>query len=379
MESERHGNPVSAASSRDRFQQLDALRAVAIVVVMLHHYINPPILLSGFGVTFLFVLSGYFATNTLLKLRLRMDEGRTDMGGAVKDFYMRRYLRICPMYFLVLLLTALFNVEGARDSLPWNAFFLANVQTVLSGEWNGRFSPMWSLSFLEQFYLIWPFMVLCVPRRRMVQVLLCMTAVGPAWRLICYWQNLSAIDWCVSPLSSCDAVGCGALLAVARMGLVGERVLPRLIWTARWIGLPGYLLLVWAKGIHQTPWYTEVMIPLLASLSFVWLADKASRGFEGVTGAVFNIPILAHIGRMSYSIFLLHTFTELLLPHIGVMGQMLDSNYRFLVLIPASVALASVSWYWIERPIMEMRRRMPRPTLPPVTTDEVTAAAVVEL
>jgi len=52
---------VSAVASRGRFQQLDALRAVAIAVVMLHHYINPPILLSGFGVTFLFVLSGYFA------------------------------------------------------------------------------------------------------------------------------------------------------------------------------------------------------------------------------------------------------------------------------------------------------------------------------
>ncbi len=198
---------MSGASSKERFQQLDALRAVAIGVVMLHHYISPPILLSGFGVTFLFVLSGYFATNTLVKLRKRMEEGRTDMGGAVKDFYLRRYLRICPMYFLVLLVTALCNVDGARDSLPWNTLFLANVQTMLTGQWNGRFSPMWSLSFLEEFYLIWPFVVLTLPRRRLVPVLLWMTALGPGWRLICYCLNLSAIDWSVSPLSSCDAVG----------------------------------------------------------------------------------------------------------------------------------------------------------------------------
>ena len=364
---------MSAAPSKDRFQQLDALRAVAIAVVMLHHYINPPILLSGFGVTFLFVLSGYFATNTLLKLRVRLEEGRTDTGGAVKDFYMRRYLRICPMYFLVLLVTAFFNVDGARDSLPWNAFFLANMQTVLTGQWNGRFAPMWSLSFLEQFYLIWPFVVLCIPRRRLVPVLLCMTALGPAWRLICYCGNLSAIDWSVSPLASCDAVGCGALLAVARVGMVGERVLPRLIWTARWLGLPGTLLLVAAKGAHHTPWFTEVVIPFLASLSFVWLAEKASRGIHGVVGFVFNIPALAQVGRMSYSIFLIHNFTELLLPHVGVLGRIMDTNYRFLVLIPASVALASLSWYCIERPIMELRRRMPRPTLPEMTRDPVGA------
>ena len=362
------------ALSRDRFQQLDALRAVAIAIVMLHHYINPPILVSGFGVTFLFVLSGYFSTNTLLKLRKRMDGGETGIGGAVKDFYLRRYLRICPTYFLVLLVTALFNVEGARDSLPWNAFFLANMQTVLSGEWNGRFSPMWSLSFLEQFYLIWPFVLLWCPRRRLVPVLVCITALGPVWRSICYWQDLSAINWCVSPLASCDAVGCGALLAVARLGMVGGKVLPRLIWAARWVGVPGYLLLVLAKGMHEPPWYTEIAIPLVASLAFVWLTEKASRGVGGLAGRMLNNETLAHIGQMSYSIFLIHTFTELLLPHVGVLGRVLDSNYRFLVLIPGTVALANFSWHYIERPIMELRRRMPRAALPVLTAPVVAVA-----
>lgn len=368
---------MSEPSSRDRFQQLDALRAVAIAVVMLHHYISPPILLSGFGVTFLFVLSGYFATNTLLKLRKQMMDGRTDTGGAIKDFYMRRYLRICPMYFLVLLLTAIFNVEGARDSLPWNAVFLANVQTIVTGEWNGRFAPLWSLSFLEQFYLIWPFVVLLLPRRSMASVLLFMIALGPVWRLICFWQNLSAIQWSVGPLSSCDAVGCGALLAVARLGMTSERVLPRLIWVARWVGVPGFLILMGLKAVHMQPWYTEVVIPLVASLAFVWLSEKASRGFSGPVGALFNNETLAQIGRMSYSIFLVHTFTELLLPHVGVLGRILDSNYRCLVLIPGSVALASMSWHWIERPIMEMRRRMPKPTLP-VLEPETAGVAVGE-
>lgn len=365
---------MNTGTSRDRFQQLDALRAVAIAVVMLHHYINPPILLSGFGVTFLFVLSGYFATNTLLKLRRQVEEGRTETGGAVKEFYLRRYLRICPMYFLVLLLTALFNVEGARESLPWNAFFLANIQTVLSGEWNGRFAPMWSLSFLEQFYLIWPFVVLWCPRRRLAPVLLCVTALGPAWRCICYWQNLSGIEWCVSPLASCDAVGLGALLAVARMGRAGEDVLPRLVWAARWVGLPGYVYLLCAKGTHSPPWYTEIVIPFVAALAFVWLAEKASRGFGGVVGAVFNSEGLAHIGRMSYSIFLIHTFTELLVPRVGVLGELLDSNYRFLVLIPGTVLLANLSWQWIERPIMELRRRLPRGTLAGMRTPAAEAS-----
>jgi peptidoglycan/LPS O-acetylase OafA/YrhL len=365
---------VKAASSNDRFQQLDALRAVAIAIVMLHHYVNPPILLSGFGVTFLFVLSGYFSTNTLLKLRRTMENGRAGMGGAVKEFYLRRYLRIGPMYFLVLLFTALFNVEGARTSLPWNALFLSNIQTVVTGEWNGRFSPMWSLSFLEQFYLIWPFVVLTLPRRRLVPALIFMTALGPAWRTLCYWQDFSAIDWTVFPLSSCDAVGCGALLAVARMGMVGDKVLPRLIWTARWLGVPACLWLMVAKGMHERPWYTEIVIPLVASLAFVWLAEKASRGFAGPVGRLLNNETMAHIGRMSYSIFLIHSFTELLLPHVGILGRLLDSNWRFVVLMPCTVALANVAWRWIELPIQELRRRMPRPEMPVMTVPVVVPA-----
>jgi peptidoglycan/LPS O-acetylase OafA/YrhL len=146
------------------------------------------------------------------------------------------------------------------------------------------------------------------------------------------------------------------------MGMVGEKVLPRLMWVARWVGVPGYLLLVLAKGLHEPPWYTEIAIPLAASLAFVWLAEKASRGVGGVVGRVLSNEGLARIGRMSYSIFMIHMFTGLLVPHVGVLGPILDSNYRCLVLIPATVALANLSWQWIERPIMEMRRRMPRPT-----------------
>ncbi|HEX4085565.1 MAG TPA: acyltransferase [Chthoniobacteraceae bacterium] len=366
---------MSGSAPRDRFQQLDALRAVAITVVMLHHFIDPPILLSGFGVTFLFVLSGYFSTNTLLKLRRQMEEGRMALGGAAREFYFRRYLRICPTYFLVLGLTALCNVDGARDGLPWNAFFLSNIQTLVTGQWNGRFAPLWSLSFLEQFYMVLPFMILWLPRKRLPLALMLLTSLGIIWRFICLRQNLSGIAWVVSPFASCDAVGLGALLGVARLGLADQTLLRRLIWTARWIGVPAYLLLFTFKAIHYAPWYEEVLIPFAASLAFVWLSEKASRGFKGPVGRLLDNESFGRIGQMSYSIFLIHDFTELLLPHAGILGRILDSNYRSLILIPLTIVLANMSWRWIERPIMEMRRRLPRPTLPILRSEP---ASVVE-
>ena len=159
------------------------------------------------------------------------------------------------------------------------------------------------------------------------------------------------------------AVGCGALLAVAQMGLAGGKTLARLAWTARWVGVPSFLALLGMKAFHVQPWYTEVVIPFSASLAFVWLAERASRGFGGVVGGclimgavedradeLFDIPDSHVHGVAAASCGGAGEDTGLELPVCGV-----DA-------VP--VLLANVSWSYIERPIMEMRRRMPKPTLP---------------
>src|SRR5579862_3753550 len=139
-----------------RSRQIDSLRAAAVGIVMVHHFLDTPFLLSGFGAILFFLLSGYFATKSLLRLRADVEASRIEKRGAFVSFYLRRYLRILPVYYLLLILTALCNVSDARATLFWNASFLSNFQMLFSEQWNGRFSPLWSLSVLEQFYLVWP-------------------------------------------------------------------------------------------------------------------------------------------------------------------------------------------------------------------------------
>ena len=81
---------MNIAESSKRISQLDSLRAFAIGIVLIHHYRDTRFFLSGFGATLFFVLSGFFATRTLLKLRQGVETGRTQTGQALKLFYFKR-------------------------------------------------------------------------------------------------------------------------------------------------------------------------------------------------------------------------------------------------------------------------------------------------
>lgn len=197
--------------------ELDALRAVAITVVLLHHYIRErSFVLSGFGVMLFFVLSGYFGTRSLLQLKSEVEAERITIKEGLKTFYGRRYLRIVPLHILVLTVTAIADVPYARSAFWWNVTFLANLGMLWRDEWFGAFSPLWSLAALEQFYLAWPLAVLWVPRRRLLMLIALTITTATAWTLVCWTFALGALYWTVVPVGLFDQVGFGALLGAVQ-------------------------------------------------------------------------------------------------------------------------------------------------------------------
>lgn len=346
----------SDPASPRRFAQLDALRAIAICVVMLHHYLHRPFIFSGFGVTLFFALSGYFATKSLLKFRNEMDSGRTEFFPALKSFYLSRALRLFPLYYLLLFGTVLLNVGYSRSSFWWNATFLANFHILFAGHWDGRFSPFWSLSVLEQFYLLWPLLILGVSRRKLLPVVFTIIALAPLYRLVCLILYLPPLYWSVVPFASFDQLGCGALLALCERELVSSELRDGLHWLGTRIGVPLFFALLFWNAPGRA-----IYVNLVASLAFIGAVDCATRGFKGWIGKAFENPALGHIGRISYSIFLLHDFTDLLFPKIGFLKVWLASEWRFLLLMPATICLAHVSWWLIEEPIRQFRQRLAAP------------------
>ncbi len=143
--------------------QLDGLRAIAVMAVVFQHFApsgwSKVIPWGGLGVTLFFVLSGYLITGILLK-------GREEPG-MLRHFYIRRALRIFPVYYATLLIAALLAIPPVRETFWWHAFYLSNVLFALKNSYFGAVSPFWSLAVEQHFYLIWPWVVLFVPRKRL--------------------------------------------------------------------------------------------------------------------------------------------------------------------------------------------------------------------
>jgi len=364
--------------STARFAQLDTIRAFAVGVVMMHHYLDTRFFLSGFGATLFFVLSGYFVTKTLLRLKSEVSAGKTHGRAALRMFYFQRWLRLWPLYYLVLTLTLLLNVENARSSFLWNVTFLSNVHVLVMGSWDGRFSPLWSLSVLEQFYIVWPALVLLCPRRFLLPMTLVTIAIGPVYRLLCLFFDASPLAWCVVPCASFDLLGCGALLALCTRNVLSKIAQDRILWVAGRICAPVFLLLLLGKSMNINAPASAIYIGTIASFAFIWLIHRTSQGFTGRTRVILENPLLCHTGRMSYSIFLLHDFTELIVPKVGILRPILTSNFKAVLLIPLTVVLAHVCWRLIEIPILSFRRKYAAAAAPrslPVAAANVGIAA----
>ena len=252
--------------------QLDGLRTVAIALVMAEHLfplhrlivnwfpsmeglrpgqIVPP--LGFIGVSLFFVLSGFLITRILLSCRERWREGESTLGRELRVFYFRRTLRIFPLYYGVLLVLAVLDVRQIHDRLPYHLTYTFNWLLTFPEHYSrGGFERhFWSLCVEEQFYLIWPWLILLAPRRLLLPGLLLTFAMGPAWRGFFTLSLTSAGEpwpwqWTMFPTPACfDLLAMGAIVAYA-WNTPARRAL---LWICLLLGLP---MAGFAVGMYQS-------------------------------------------------------------------------------------------------------------------------------
>ena len=168
--------------------QLDGLRAVAVAAVAYSHWLPDWQfgLPFGAGVHLFFVLSGFLITRILLALRQAPDRG-----AAIARFYARRALRLFPAFYLVLGLAWIADVPLVRDTWAWHAAYLSNVRIASEAQWLGHVSHFWSLAVEEQFYLLWPWLLLATPARWLGAIVGGAMLAGPLVRLVAAGQGLA--------------------------------------------------------------------------------------------------------------------------------------------------------------------------------------------
>lgn len=352
------GPAITRTDALPHMVQLDAVRAFAALGVMAAHFLSYRIAQEGArGVTLFFVLSGFLITVILLKCRQYVERDGQPRLLTLRQFYVRRFLRIFPLYYFVLIVLWLVHDRGARDGMAWHLSYLTNFLIVHNG---GQFpdwsvSHFWSLAVEEQFYLVWPWLILFLPRRAIPWAVGAVVCIGPAFRLLGGMLRISGFVLYPMPFFWLDGLGLGALLAIASDPSFKLRwVLPIVRRAALPAGIVGVATALYLTRIGRFPSVENTIYYLGYSLASAWLVAAAAAGFKGAIGRVMTFKPLLWVGAVSYGIYVYHiivvTYWKKL--HVPPAAQV----PRALAAVAATFVIAALSFYLYEHPINSLKR-----------------------
>jgi peptidoglycan/LPS O-acetylase OafA/YrhL len=356
-----------------KIPQLDAVRGLAVLLVLMHNTdVYPALHLSlianngWMGVDLFFVLSGFLITGILL------DAKKSE--GYFKNFYARRCLRIWPLYYSALIfmfvLVPLLRPSEAHTifearSAPWWSYllFIQNFLVPIPSSATGLLGVTWSLAVEEQFYLVWPLVVRFFSARQLRNIAITVICFSPVLR---FYASVHGVNIYSNTLCRLDGLMFGALLAlmIRSSSFVSSKLL-----TPAWLCLviAGPLALLTDR--FNARWIVFSLVAL-ASVSFVYLALFSKQQW---LQRILANRFLIYTGTISYGIYLLQK-----IPLDAAKSLHLD-QHQFLALpitAAATYALAALSWNFLEKPALKLKRFFETENdNPPLTTAELVSAA----
>jgi peptidoglycan/LPS O-acetylase OafA/YrhL len=359
----------SEAASERHLPQLDAVRCFAVLMVVWSHTAGQGsssigrVSIGVFAVWLFFVLSGYLITGILLRAATaHAHAGRRRL---LYVFYARRFLRIFPAYYLLLAVGAAFAISRSfRADWIWHVTYTTNWLIAIRGAWTGATGPLWSLGVEEQFYLVWPLLILTIPRARLPKVFASLIAVGIASRAFILVMGIhggSEPTFVTPTPANLDPLAIGALLAWAHAGHVAEATTDLCIM--------GYALL-WSMHVVERGWSILPIVETLGgALVSVYVVHRTARGVSPTTlvGRVVSARPVQYVGKISYAIYLWHVAIRTVLLKLAPAFELTAASTfaarlsQFLVVGVLSILVASASWYLYERPINSLKDRFRYP------------------
>jgi len=375
----------SEARMNERFYhpELDRLRFFAFFVVFIHHVFpqDPAAydrlgfflgkvaasctLAGSLGVDLFFCLSSFLITTLLLR--------EFDLRGGldVRAFWVRRILRIWPLYFfflgLTMLIVPLVLPKDHLDGLYLVAFVLlaGNWICVAEGYPPSVAAPLWSVSIEEQFYLIWPLLLSIVTRRRLVHLAVGCLVIATATRVLAVqWGVAHPGIWC-NTFARLDPIAFGALFAVFNHNRsYSIPVSVRVALAVAGLALPPLLLFVLGKDCFNSA--SGILFYPLIALACVFVLAAVFKPGDGkdTNGSSRISTAFAYLGRISYGLYVFHALAIALalswipaVPTESISQGAIRFTVRSAAAIILTVVLAAVSYAFLEKPFLRLKKR----------------------
>ncbi len=341
-------------------KNLDGIRAIAALMVMIFHFflstpVNSSILklfakISIFGqtgVTLFFVLSGFLITRILIHTK--------NKEGYFKNFYLRRTLRIFPLYYLYLLLSyfvfpLLFS--QVRPAIGEQVFFYTYLQNfAMTFSWNasgpGHF---WSLAVEEHFYLFWPLLVYLVSRKNLQRIIIGIILFALLLRV--YMIN-NGYEVFYFTFTRFDSLAIGALLALMELKsfFVKEKA-KRFLLLLGIIFIPTISMWVFftGKGNHMIQIFKFLLLGFtyFAILGFVLCQNK-----NNFLNKILESKFFSYTGRISYGLYVYHPFAfELSKEYMGISNFWIDLIFSFCL----AYLISAISFHLFESVFLKLKK-----------------------
>lgn len=335
----------------ERIPSLDGLRALSIVMVLFGHLAGtrgfPVSAATGnflnsaeLGVHVFFVISGFLIT------RLLLDEVARNGRIAVGRFYLRRTLRIFPPYYALIAVLVLAATAGWIQLAHHDALRALTYTTNYDEGRSWYVGHTWSLSVEEQFYLLWPAVLILARTRRAVLIAAGVVLVVPLVRLA-LWE-LWRLPIGARFETVADAIAVGCVLAGTRDWLHRMPGYMRALASPLFVLVP--IVAVLANLTHDHPAAYYLVGFAVVNLCVVLSVDWAVTYPDGAVGRVLNATPVVFVGVMSYSLYLWQQ------PFVHRDSRAAIASFPLNILLAVACALAS--YYLIERPSLHLRRRI---------------------
>jgi len=349
--------------ARNHYPGLDALRGLAILLVLFFHYFSFP--LGWIGVDLFFVLSGFLITKTLLELK--------SQPAYFRNFFFRRVLRIFPVYFLTLVIFYIaapifFSEKGPgtvyayyTSNQVWFWTFLQNWLFIKKGVPPEPYlQHFWSLAIEEQFYLCWPFLVFCIRKKQNLRTAVAAIFFMALFVRVVLWVYSARQDaFYYNTFARVDGLAAGSYLSISLY------LNKRFSKTQCWLIVAAFFILIIASYLFLGNWRYDNRI-------FATLGYSVSALFFAVIcywlvlsdASYRHLNLLCFFGRISYGLYVYHIPVFLLASFLiqkyapNIYKQFnLPPYFTSIISLVAATIISVLSLKIVEQPVLKLKKR----------------------